>query len=63
MNRVMFEELKQISTEMKAIVNRSEQDGRKANREEQDVLDKLVADREELLGDMIFQGYGWKYWC
>ncbi len=61
MNRVMFEELKQISAEMKAIANRSEQEGRKTNSENQDVLDRLTSDREELLGDMIFHGYGSKH--
>jgi hypothetical protein len=54
----MLEEVKQISSEMKAIVNRSEQEDRKMNREEQEVLDQLTTDREVLLGDIIFHGYG-----
>ncbi len=58
MSRVMFEELKQISAEMKAIENRSEQEGRKTNREEQEVLNQLTMDREVLLLDIIFHGYG-----
>lgn len=63
MNRVMFEELKQISAKMKAIANRTEQDGRKTNREEQAVLNQLTANKEELLSDMFFQGYGSKHGC
>ena len=58
MNSVKFEELKQISAEMKAIVNSSEQEGRKTNKEEQNLLDQLAADREELLSNMIYHGYG-----
>ncbi len=58
MSKVDFEELKQISAEMKAIENKSEQDGRKMNRKERDVLDKLAADKDDLLTDMIFHGYG-----
>ncbi len=58
MNRVIFEELKQISAEIQAIQNRSEQDGRQMNREEQDALDQLAANREELLDNTIFHGYG-----
>jgi hypothetical protein len=58
MSRVMLEEVKQISAEMKAIVNRSEQEGRKPNREEQEALDQLTTDREVLLCDIIFPGYG-----
>jgi hypothetical protein len=53
----MFEELKQISTEMKAIVNRSEQEGRKMSREEQEALDRLTTDRDVLLSDIVFHGY------
>ncbi len=59
----MFEELKQISAEMKAIANRIEQYGRKTNREEQAVLNQLAANKEELLGDMFFHGYGSKHGC
>ncbi len=58
MSRVMFEELKQISAEMKAIENRSEQEGRKTNREEQEALDQLTTDKDVLVGDIIFHGYG-----
>ncbi len=58
MSRVMFEEVKRISAEMKAIVNRSEQEGRKTNREEQEALDQLTTDREVLLVDITFHGYG-----
>ena len=57
----MFEELKQISAEMKAIANRIEQYGWKTNREEQAVLNQLTANKEELLSDMFFQGYGSKH--
>ncbi len=57
MSRVNFEALKQICAEMKAIENRSEQDGRKMNREEQDMLDQLAEDREMSLSDMIYHGY------
>ena len=58
MSRVMFEEVKQISAEMKVIVNRSEQEGRRMNKEEQEALDQLTTDREVLLCDIIFHGYG-----
>ena len=58
MSRVNFEELEQISAEIKAIQNRSEQDGRQMSREEQDVLDQLEANKEDLLDDTIFHGYG-----
>ncbi len=61
MNSIKFEELKQISAEMKTILNRSEQEGWKPNREEQDLLDQLAADREELLGSIIYHGYGSKH--
>ncbi len=54
----MFEELEQISAEIKAIANRTEQDGRKTNREEQAVLNQLAVNKEELLGDTIFHEYG-----
>ncbi len=61
MGNVKFEELKQISAEMKAIANRSKQENRKTNKEEQDLLDQLAADREELLSNMIYHGYGSKH--
>ncbi len=54
MSNVKFEELRQISDEIRAIVNRSEQEDRKTNKEEQDLLDRLVADREELLSNMLY---------
>ena len=58
MSKVDFEALKQISAEMNAIVNRSEQDGRQINREEQAMLDQLAARKEDLLNDTLFHGYG-----
>ncbi|MCP4410283.1 MAG: hypothetical protein GY807_21565 [Gammaproteobacteria bacterium] len=58
MSMAMSEELKQISAEMKAIVNRAAQEGRKTNREEQEALDQLTTDKEVLVGDLIFHGYG-----
>ena len=57
----MFEELKQISTEMKTIVNKTEEDGCNANQEEKDLLGLLSADREELLSSIVFHGYGSKH--
>ena len=57
MSRVDFEELKQISAEIKAIQDRSKQDGQQMSKEEQDMLDQLAADREMLLSDMIYHGY------
>ncbi len=51
MNRVTLETIKQISAEMEAITYLAEQDRRKTNREEQDILNRLAADREELLVD------------
>ena len=61
MTRVIFEEIKQISAEMKAIAYQAEQAHRKTNREEQDILDQLTTDREELLVDIFFHGYGSKH--
>ena len=58
MSKVDFEALKQISAEMNAIVNKSEQDGRQINREEQAMLDQLAARKEDLLNDTLFHGYG-----
>ena len=58
MSKVMFEDLKRIDEEMKRIGKRSEEEGRKFSREEQDVLDQLAADKEELMGNIIFYGYG-----
>ena len=61
MSNVMFAELKQISAEMKTIVNKTEEDGRMANREEKELLGLLSADREELLSSIVFHGYGSKH--
>ena len=61
MGNVKFEELKHISAKIKAIVKRSEQEARKTNKEEQNLLDQLAADREELLSNMIYHGYGSKH--
>lgn len=61
MSNTMFEELKQISTEMKTIVNKTEEGGRNANQEEKDLLGLLSADREELLSSIVFHGYGSKH--
>ncbi len=58
MSRVDFEELKQISAEIKAIQDRSKQDGRQISKEERNMLDQLVANKEDLLDDTIFHGYG-----
>ncbi len=58
MSKVDFEELKQISAEIKAIQNRSKQDDRQMSKEEQDMLDQLAANKEDLLDDTIFHGYG-----
>ncbi len=58
MSRADFKELKQISAEIKSIQNRSKQDGRQINRKEQQKLDQLAANKEDLLGDTIFHGYG-----
>ena len=58
MSKVMFDELKQISSEMRAISRRSEQNGRMMSREEQEALDQLSMVRDELMGDMIFRAYG-----
>ena len=58
MSRVDFEELKQISAEIRAIRNKSEQDGRQMSRKEKDMLEQLAANKEDLLSDTIFHGYG-----
>ncbi len=58
MSKVMFDELKRIDDEMNRIAKRSEREGRICSREEQDVLDQLASDKEELMGDIIFYGYG-----
>lgn len=57
MRIVIFEEVEQISAEMKAIVNQSEKEGRRLSREEHDALEQLTKDRDVLLGDTIFHGY------
>jgi hypothetical protein len=61
MTRVIFEEIKQISAEMKAIAYQAERARRNTNREEQNILDQLSADREELLVDIFFHGYNSKH--
>lgn len=61
MNSIKFEELKQISAEMKTIIKRSAQEGRKPNKEEQNLLDQLTADREVLLSNMIYYGNGTRH--
>ncbi len=58
MCNAMFEELKQISAEMKNIVNKSKVDSRQTNQEKQELLDLLATDREELLSRIIFHGDG-----
>ncbi len=58
MSKVMIDELKQISSRMRAISKRSEQNGRTMTREEQEALDQLSVERDELMGDMIFRAYG-----
>ncbi len=58
MSKVMFDDLKRIDTEMKRIAKRSEKEGRLFSKEEQDVLDQLAADKEELMSNLIFYGYG-----
>lgn len=58
MTRATYKELKQISAEMKTIAHRSEQENRQTDREAQDRLEQLIADREDLLGDNLFHGYG-----
>ena len=58
MSKVMFDDLKRIDGEMKRIAKRSEKEGRLPSKEEQDVLDQLAADKAELMGNIIFYGYG-----
>ncbi len=58
MTRAMHEELKQISTEMRTITHRSEQDPRQMDQETQDRLEQLTADMEALMSDTIYHGYG-----
>ncbi len=58
MSRVDLEALKQICAEIKAIRNRSERDDRQMTREDQEMLDQLAANKEDLLDDTIFHGYG-----
>ncbi len=58
MSKVMFDDLKRIDGEMKRIAKRSDKEGRLISKEEQDVLDQLAADKEELMGNIIFYGYG-----
>lgn len=57
MNTTTFEEVEQISAEMKAIVCRSKQEGRKPSREEQEVLERLTRERDTLIGEKMFHGY------
>lgn len=50
-------ELTHISAEIKAIVIKTEVEGRKMNREEQETLEQLTTTREALVSDIIFHGY------
>ena len=58
MTRAMYKELQQISAEMKAIAHPFEQDPRQTDQEAQERLEQLTTDREALLSDSIFHGYG-----
>ena len=58
MRRATFEELKRISSEIDKIVRRCEQEGRKMNSEEEDLMNELLATKEELIGDAVYHGYG-----
>ena len=58
MTRAMYKELKQISAEMKAIGHQSEQDPRQTDQEAKERLEQLTTDKEALLSDSIFHGYG-----
>jgi hypothetical protein len=56
MSKIMIDRIKQISIEMKAIVNRSQEDGRITNMEDQDRLEHLAEERDELISCAIFYG-------
>jgi len=58
MTRAMYKELQQISAEMNAIAHPSEQDPRQTDREARERLEQLTMDKEALLSDSIFHGYG-----
>ena len=58
MNTVMINQLKHVSAEMKAIMNKSTENGLIINREEQNLLDQLSAERDELLANIIYHGHG-----
>ena len=58
MNTIMINQLKQVSADMKAIMNKSNENGRIISREDQDLLDQLSSERDELLSSIIFHGEG-----
>ena len=53
MNAVMIRQLKRVSAELKEIMNKSAENGRTINREEQDLLEQLSAQRDEILSNII----------
>ena len=53
MSAVMIRQLKRVSAEMKVIMNKPAENGRKINREEQDLLEQLSAQRDEILSNII----------
>lgn len=57
MNNVMISQLKQVSAEMKVLMNQSKEGGQKFNKPEQDLFEQLSAEREELLSNIIFHGH------
>ena len=57
MNKILVDQLKQTHAEMRAILNNVEKDGRQANKKEQELLKQLLAERDELLGNMLFYTY------
>ena len=58
MNTIMINQLKQVSADMKAIMNKAEENGRIFTREDQELLDQLSSERDELLSNIIFHGHG-----
>ena len=54
MRKTAIEQLRTIHSHMKAIRVRAEAEGRDLYLDEQETFDELDAEREELLGDVVF---------
>jgi len=54
MNKVIIDQVRQVSAEMKAIRTRIEQEDRQVDKQEQGQYEQLHAERDELMGNIFF---------